>query len=53
VEAVQRERVVAHDQVRVQRHRLAHGGDVAQGLGRDRRAVADAAAQHEHVVALA
>ena len=30
--------------------RLAHRRDVAQGLGRHRRAVADVAAQHDHVV---
>ena len=43
-EAVERQRVVAHDQVGVQRRRLADRGRVAQRLGRDREPVADAAA---------
>ena len=38
------QRVVAHDEVRVQRGRLARGGDVAERLGGDGEAVADAAA---------
>src|SRR5262249_7394184 len=40
---VERQRVVAHDEVRVQRHAATHPGDLAQRLGRDREPVADAA----------
>ncbi len=36
-EAVERERVVAHDQVRMQRHVVAHGRDMAQRLGGHRQ----------------
>ena len=53
VEAVQRERVVAHDQVGVQRHLLAGRGHVAERLGGTASAVADAAAEDHDVVAAA
>ena len=49
-EAVEQQRVVAHDQVAVQRRRLADARDVPQGLGGHREAVADAAAVHDHVI---
>ena len=41
-EAVEGQRVLADDQVREQRDRLARGRHLAQRLGRDRQAVADA-----------
>ena len=53
VKAVQRERVVAHDQVGVQHRLAAHRRDVAQRLGRHRRAVADAPAEDHHVIGAA
>ncbi len=53
VKAEQRERVVAHDQVRVQRDLLADRRHVAQRLCRDGRAVADAVAQDHDVVGAA
>ena len=50
-EAVELQRVVAHDQVGVQRGRLARrAGTLAQRLGRDREPVADAAAGDDDVV---
>ena len=52
-EAVERQRVVADDQVAVQRDRLARGRDVAQRLGRDGEPVADAAAVDDDVVGAA
>ena len=52
-EAVERERVVADDQVRVQGRVLADRRRVAQRLGRDRQPVADAAAGDDDVVACA
>ena len=52
-ESVERERVVAHDEVGVQRGRLADGGNVPERLGRDGEAVADAAAVDDDVVGAA
>ena len=49
-EAVERQRVVAHDQVAEQRHRPADRGDVLERLGRHREAVADARRGLEHDV---
>ena len=49
-EAVEQQRVVTHDQVRVERRRLARGGHLAQRLGRHREPVADAAAGDDDVV---
>ena len=49
-EAVEQQRVVTHDQVRVERGRLARGGHLAQRLGRHREPVADAAAGDDDVV---
>ena len=49
-EAVEGQRVVAHDQVRVQRDGAAHAGDLAQRLGRDGQAVADPARGLDHHV---
>ena len=53
VESVERELVVAHDEMRVQRGRLARGGNVLERLGRDGEAVADAAAVDHDVVGTA
>ena len=47
---MQQERVLAHHQVRVQGDLPTHRRHVAQRLGRDGDPVADAAAQHDHVV---
>src|SRR4029079_18221314 len=52
-EAVQRQRVLAHDQVREQSRGFADTGHVAQRLRRDRQPVADAAAQDDDVIAAA
>ena len=49
-EAVEQQRVVTHDQVRVERGRLARRGDLPQRLGRDGEPVADAAAGEDDVV---
>ena len=49
-EAVEQQRVVAHDQVGGQRRLLAHARDVAQRLRRHVEAVADAAAGDHHVI---
>ena len=49
-EAVEGQRVVAHDQVGVQRDGAAHAGDLAQRLGRDGQAVADPARGLDHHV---
>src|SRR3954469_14277136 len=49
-EAVEQQRVVAHDQVSVEGGGLAGGRHLAQGLGGDGEAVAHAAAGHHHVV---
>src|ERR1700683_2475843 len=53
MKAVQGQRVVAHDQVGMQADLLADRGHVAQRLRGHRGAVADAAAQDNHVVAAA
>ena len=53
VKAVERERVVADDQMGVQRGLAADGGHVAQRLGGDGGAVADAAAEQQDVVGAA
>src|ERR1019366_859909 len=53
VKAVERERVVADDQMAVQRDLLADGRHVAQRLAGDGQAVADIGAQHDHVVGAA
>ena len=52
-EAEERERVVAHDEMAVQRDRLADRRDLAQRLGRDRQPVADPAGQDDDVVGAA
>ena len=49
-EAVEGQRVVAHDEVGVQRHRAADAGHLAQRLGRHGQAVADAAGGLDHDV---
>src|SRR3954452_7535938 len=49
-EAVEQQRVVAHDQVGMQDGGLAGGGHLAQRLGRDGEAVAHATAGHHDVV---
>ena len=50
MKAVERERVVANDQMGVERDLLADGGDVTQGLRGHRGAIADAAAEQQDVV---
>ena len=49
-EAVEGQRVVAHDQMGVQRHRAAHAGHLAQRLGRHGQAIADPAGGLDHDV---
>ena len=49
-EAVQRERVVAHDQVAVQGDRPADGGNLAQRLGRHGQPVADPGGLDDDVI---
>jgi hypothetical protein len=50
VKAIDRDRVVAHDQVRMQADGCADRRDVAQRLGRHCGAVADAAAEDHDVI---
>src|SRR5438270_5818079 len=49
-ESVERERVLAHDEMRVEQRLFAGGGDVAKRLRRDRQAIANAAAVDDDVV---